>query len=125
MHESVGMLQSMMTLICKITPHVIGLVFDNLDIYYPTLLCDLSRARLVAQERSVGAAPTLQPVSDDAASSYSSPQNEMMTEEGVWAHSIARPERGALLLAHPQMFERSQQVCVLLLGDSCIGVCSY
>ena len=66
----------------------------------------------MAQERSVGAAPIIQPVSDNAASSDSGPMKSEMTEDGVWAHTIVRPERGALLLAHPQMFERSQQVGV-------------
>ncbi len=42
-------------------------------------------------------------------------------EEGaIWAHSLPRPERGAVLLAHPLMFEQSQQYfhqAVILLLD--------
>ncbi|GAX79744.1 hypothetical protein CEUSTIGMA_g7185.t1 [Chlamydomonas eustigma] len=73
------------------------------------------RARLVAQERmSSEDTSALTTDIDDV-----NPQG-LMEHGSLWAHSIALPERGALLLAHPLMFEQSQQYfhqAVILLLD--------
>ena len=58
----------------------------------------------MAQERQSGSASSSSP-----SPTTSSLEGDTPEDGEIWAHSIPRPERGSLLLAHPQMFEQSQQ----------------
>uniref|UniRef100_A0A7S0S201 YqgE/AlgH family protein n=1 Tax=Chlamydomonas leiostraca TaxID=1034604 RepID=A0A7S0S201_9CHLO len=74
------------------------------------------RARLVAR--------TAPPDPFAGAASTSGSAGQVQVQEpgapGVWAHSIPKPEKGSLLLAHPMMFTNSQEYffqAVILLLD--------
>ncbi len=79
------------------------------------------RARLVASTRSgsVTPAPETAAPSEERTTTEASSSSTAPATRG-WAHSLSKPEKGCLLLAHPMLFHSSQtyfhQAVILILG---------
>lgn len=61
-----------------------------------------------------------EPAQTSAASTSASNMTDLNLKTSLWAHELAVPERGSLLLSHPELFTRSQQYfhqAVILLLD--------
>ena len=70
------------------------------------------RARLIKSEQQkifTEDSSEKQRTGNAASTSYDSSSGTSLSSSTLWAHPLVLPEKGALLLAHPMMFLKSQQ----------------